>query len=117
MYQIRQLIWLKWIRQDKQGKGKYLCILLKVPYYTYSPIAAAIATTATTVIAAMLPLLPPPLSLLVMCLAWLQAKGQAKPGQNCWPDIGFGPAWQFSRPEPGPQAVAFTVTLSHNSDR
>jgi hypothetical protein len=80
-------------------------------------ITATIATTATTVIAAMLPLLPPPVSLLVMCLAWLQAKGQAKPGQNCWPDIGFGPAWQFSRPEPGPQAVAFTVTLSHNSDR
>ena len=37
----------------------------------------------------------------VMCMAWLQAKsqakpshtGQAKPSQKCWPGVGFGLAW------------------------
>jgi hypothetical protein len=40
-------------------------------------------------------------SRLVMCMAWLQAKsqakpshtGQAKPSQKCWLGVGFGLAW------------------------
>ena len=38
---------------------------------------------------------------LVMCMAWPQAKsqakpshtGQARPSQKCWPGVGFGLAW------------------------
>ena len=42
-------------------------------------------------------------SLLVLCMAWLQAKsqakpshtGQAKPSQMSWPEVGFGLALEF----------------------
>ena len=54
---------------------------------------------------------------LVMCMAWLQAKGQAKPGhtgqakpsQKCWPEVGFGLAWTFQKPKPMAQAMALSI--------
>jgi hypothetical protein len=39
-------------------------------------------------------------SRLVMCMAWPQAKSQAKPSQKCWPGVGFGLAWTSRKPKP-----------------
>ena len=48
------------------------------------------------------------MSELVMCMAWLQAKsqakpshtGQARPSQKCWPGVGFGLAWTSRKLKP-----------------
>ena len=46
---------------------------------------------------------------IVMCMARLQAVGQAGPKRR--PRVGFGPAQRFFGPEPGRQATAFTCEI------
>ena len=59
----------------------------------------------------------------VMCMAWLQAKsqakpshtGQAKPSQKCWLRVGFGLAWTSWKPKPMAQAMALSSIFWANN--
>ncbi|KAG1900689.1 uncharacterized protein F5891DRAFT_980263 [Suillus fuscotomentosus] len=103
-------IWSKdMVKKDFIGRG---------PYPTYILPSSSRTTPPPTTN----PFLPPPAALApniatyLMCMARLQAMGQAKPGLNrpsraepkSWPGDSFGLAWEYERPKPLAQASAYT---------